>query len=180
MGSAPRHLTLNHPESVDKGKRSYPNIAMEDSDAQTILIASFFGAKYLGLIKRTDQPYMFDPYKNHEKGLDSWREVQKNNSGLGFVKHDELLMRETQNGKPVLRIGQDGQDEHLFEDSALKLFGKSSLEGIYIVHIDPLELYIDRNHVITNKALTNLDSREVRNNMLLNIIEGKPEAGIIR
>lgn len=155
MGLAPRHLTICRSDLVDKDSKSYPNIPLEDSDSHTGLIAELVGAGYIGLLKRTDQIYKYDPYKDFEKGMPRWAEAQKDNKSLGPVSYEELLAGVTKQNDLISRVcdednaPKDVLGDHLFENSALGLLSKSDIvKRIGVAHISPFELYPDGKHIV--------------------------------
>ncbi len=183
ISSAPRHLGMGHPEVTLKKHIHYPNIPMEDSDSQTVLLAEMFGVKTLGLIKRTDDIYKLDPYYGFMISsigkANFWPQKQsrKKNRALSCVSYKDLLDPEKVSRKGAF----DMQGGHLFEDSGLKLFGQSeTLEKIAVAHISPYELYYRGIHVVQKKRKPLLPEREVREARIREIIQGTDYACIIK
>ena len=122
MSEAPRHLGI--------GRLDGQTVLQSDSDAQTLLLAELFGVKYIGLIKRTDGIYSFDPitgFVANSGSQEKWLATQSHNTLFGRVTYAELLKGLTAAGHEISRTGaHDGNPDHLITDAALQLF-----PGIY-------------------------------------------------
>jgi hypothetical protein len=161
LGAAPRHLSISRPEAANPENREYPNIPLQDSDAQTMLLAEYVGAKRVILIKRTDGIYLFDPYRGFLEGPEKWRETQKENRRIEQISCDELINGRLNGGDAVSREGAfDGMGEHLMETSALKLFKASQvIDEITVVHVYPQEMYVNGTHVVTGSKMPDTGKR---------------------
>lgn len=164
MSMAPRHLGL--------GKLGPGAIPGDKSDGHTILGARYVCAKTVGLLKRTDGPYLFDPYLGF--GTSEWVLQQSKNRQLHNVSLDEFLK--------CSRIGaEDGDDDHLMERDGLELFRSlPDVEKIAISHIAPYELYHDGLHVVTRQMKPNLPECDYRRQQMMKIIDGTSTACIVK
>lgn len=175
LGSAPRHLGLAR---YPTGEESYAHVPLQDSDAQTLLLAELLGVRTLGLLKRTDNIYRFDPRSGLGTGgfgQFTWRTSHEENEALHRVSAQELLNRCTRTEKEVLRVGaEDHKDGHLFEDSGLQLFELSEVvQEIGIACIDPDEFFTNSGrHVVTKEEKPEITARQRREAQIMSIIEG--------
>lgn len=161
--------------SIMPDKLNKENISPLFSDAHTILIAEYFGVRKIGILKRTDSVYNFDPYLGFYGGNKKWVSCQKDNFPYNVICVDSFFKPNCPN-----RIGAfDKEPHHLFDDTGLRLFKKSNIESISIVHISPYELYIGGKHVVTGKKKPNKPENKYRDNILHSIVKGENKTGVI-
>jgi len=165
MGSAPRHLRLGYP-GHETAAQTCPNVPVDASDSQTILIAKMLGADHIGYVKRTDGIYSFDPYTGFDQNLESWRFCQSRNQLLDSLSYEQFL-----DPTIVSNIGAgDKAPGHLLETSAARLADRFDM-SIGIVHIDPIELYPHGRHIVTGQPWPKgQTSREVRERTIDEVI----------
>lgn len=104
------------------------NLKNSKTDAHIIEIANFFNISEIIFLKDTKGVFNKDP-NIHKKAI--------------FLENIKI-----KDFKKISRIGLDGRDEHLIEDSALKLFNKSNIvKSISILDckdVNLLENYINK------------------------------------
>lgn len=184
MTDAPRHLSMGYRTINEPGAPM--SVPVYDSDAQGVVLASMLrnpdGTKIsvLGLVKRTDSAYLFDPYRDYNpKKTHDWHERQKHNIQIPTVSAYELLNKRSENAERIKLIGEDNKPGHLFEDSALQIWinGVSGIGYIPITHINPDEMYYRGKHIVTKESWPEgKTSTEVRNERLQAIINQDPQA----
>lgn len=187
IGVAPRHIRLaqtdlsknyigeiNHPE--------YPNIAMEDSDANTVLWAKLFNIDRILFIKRTDAIYRYDPYKGFSSNKAKWAKVQKRiqNERLDGLSFEDFIEKRYKSTKTKrfrsfsMQGAFEGDYGHFLEDSAAKLAQKFKMK-IGVVHIRPEELRFRGKHIVTGEPFN-----YNRNKKIKNYFDGNDESIVLK